>query len=178
LVEELARVAGDDLRCLRLSRATNVHLTIHFLGDLDEDLEAAVNNGLPAALDLAPFDITLERLGTFPNRRAPRVVWVDVNRGRHELTAIHRELGIRLRAAGVALESRPFTPHLTLARVRDGQERRARRVADRLSEVRVPVVSWHVAGITRFHSDLSGAAPRYVAVQPVALRPTSTAARE
>lgn len=178
MLAELARVAADDLPSLRVSRASNVHLTIHFLGNLDDDLEAAVTNELPATLDIAPFDIALDGLGTFPNGRAPRVVWVDVDAGRHELMAIHRELGVRLRAAGVALEDRPFTPHLTLARVRDGQERRARRVAERLSEVRVRSVRWHVTAITRFHSDLSGPAPRHVAVQHVALAPTSSAARE
>jgi RNA 2',3'-cyclic 3'-phosphodiesterase len=164
-------VAGDDLQALRLSRADNIHLTIHFLGNLDDDLEAAVMAGLPAAFQMPPFEIALGRLGAFPNARAPRVVWVDVNGGREELTSIHRELGTHLAAAGVALEARPFTPHLTLARVRVGQERRARRMTERLPEVQVPAVRWRVDGIKRFHSDLSGPAPRYDAVQHVALLP-------
>jgi 2'-5' RNA ligase len=178
LLTEIVRVAGDDSRALRLSRADNVHLTLQFLGNLDDDLEAAVRARLPAALSIAPFEIALGQLGTFPDARVPRVVWVDCAAGRGELVAVHRELTLCVKDAGVSLDTRPFTPHLTLARVRDGGGRRARRVADRLAQVRVPAIRWRVTAITRFHSDLSGPAPRYDAVQHVALRPPPGAGQD
>ena len=93
-----------------------------------------------------------------------------MEQGREELVAIHRELGRRLTAAGAAIEERPFTPHLTLARVRDGEQPRARRVAQRLALVPVPAIRWRLNEVTLYHSDLSGAAPRYEAVHHVALR--------
>lgn len=90
--------------------------------------------------------------------------------GRQELAAIHRELGGRVRASGVTIEDRPFSPHLTLARVRDAERRRVRRLPAELSRVPVSRIQWHVRDVTLYFSDLSGPAPRYDAAQRVALR--------
>ena len=104
--------------------------------------------------------------------------WVSIEEGRDETTAIHGELARRLNAAGIAIESRPFSPHLTLARVRDNEQRRARNVAHRLTDVQMPRVRWRVDHVTLYHSDLSGPAPRYEAVQQVLLRGSGDPRRE
>jgi RNA 2',3'-cyclic 3'-phosphodiesterase len=106
------------------------------------------------------------------------VFWVSLEDGRDEMTAIHGELGRRLNAAGIAIESRPFSPHLTLARVRDNEQRRARNVAQRLTDVQVPRIRWRVDQVTLYHSDLSGSAPRYEAVHHVPLRGSSDRRQE
>jgi 2'-5' RNA ligase len=170
LLAGMERVAASESSALRWSRAANVHLTLHFLGDVDEPRETRLRSQLEQPLAVPPFDVTLGRLGTFPPARPPRVFWVSIEDGRDELTAIHGELGRRLNAAGIAIESRPFSPHLTLARVRDNEQRRARNVAQRLTDVQVPRVRWRVDHVTLFHSDLSGPAPRYDAVQHVPVR--------
>jgi hypothetical protein len=54
--------------------------------------------------------------------------------------------------------------------VRDNEQRRARNVARRLTDVEVPRVRWRVDHVTLYHSDLSGPAPRYDAVQHVPVR--------
>jgi 2'-5' RNA ligase len=128
---------------------------------------------LGETLPVAPFDVALGHLGVFPPHGPPRVFWVAVERGREALSAIHRELGRRLTAAGVAIETRPFSPHLTLARVRDGEQARARRVAGRLGGIEVAAIGWRVDRVTLYHSDLSGPAPRYDVVRHVALSPPS-----
>ena len=176
LLSDLDRVAGNEARSLRPSRAANLHLTLHFLGNLDESREAALRSRLAEPLAAEPFDITLGEAGTFPHARAPRVFWVAVAEGREALTAIYRELGQRLTASGIAPDHRPFAPHLTLARVRDGEQPRARRIAERLPQVRVPAIRWPVTDVTLYHSDLSGPAPRYEAVQHVSLRASRAAA--
>ena len=99
--------------------------------------------------------------------------WVAVAQGSDALSEIHGELGRRLTAAGVAVEKRPFSPHLTLARVRDGEGQRARRVVERLANITVPPIRWRVHAVTLYHSDLSGPAPHYDAVRHLALRPPS-----
>jgi RNA 2',3'-cyclic 3'-phosphodiesterase len=178
LLAGLERVAAGESSALRWSRAANIHLTLHFLGDVDPPREAALRVQLEAPLATPPFDITLGQLGTFPPARPPRVFWAAVDEGRDEMIAIHAELGRRLNAAGIALEGRPFTPHLTLARARDSEQRRARKVAQRLTHVQVPRVRWRVDHVTLYHSDLSGPAPRYDAVQHVSLRGSAGGRRE
>src|SRR5262245_53105353 len=170
LLAGMERVAASESSALRWSRAANVHLTLHFLGDIDGPHEVRLRSELEPPLAVAPFDVKLGQLGTFPPARPPRVFWVSIDEGRDEMTAIHAELGRRLKAAGVAIESRPFSPHLTLARVRDHEQRRARNLAQRLTDVPVPRVRWRVDHVTLYHSDLSGPAPRYEAVQHVLLR--------
>ncbi len=178
LLGDFERVAADESTALRWSRAGNIHLTLHFLGDLDEARETAVRAQLDEPLATDPFDVTLGELGLFPPSGRPRVFWVAVEHGRRELLAIHAELSRRLVAAGVEIETRPFAPHLTLARVRDGHHQRARRVAERLRRVTVPSIQWPVSKVVLYHSDLSGPAPRYEAVQHVPLRGSPGTLRE
>ncbi|HYN05796.1 MAG TPA: RNA 2',3'-cyclic phosphodiesterase [Vicinamibacterales bacterium] len=172
LLADVEREAAEAGRALRFTKAPNIHLTMHFLGSLDEAREAEVLAQLGETLPAAPFDVALGHLGAFPPAGPPRVFWVAVEQGRDALADIHRQLGRRLTAAGVSIENRPFSPHLTLARVRDGEQHRARRVTERLARLTVAPIRWRVERVTLYHSDLSGPAPRYDAVRDVALRPS------
>jgi 2'-5' RNA ligase len=85
---------------------------------------------------------------------------------------LHDALRPRVVAAGVAVESRPFTPHLTLARVRDRDRRQARDAARRLDGLELPpAASWRVTRAVLMQSDLSGPRPRYAVVQQIACAP-------
>ena len=170
LLREIARELPDAAPALRWTPVANIHLTLHFLGNLDPVRQAAVRSRLNDPIATAPFDLTLGDLGTFPPAGSPRILWIAVREGRQELAAIHHELGVRLRAAGATIEDRPFSPHLTLARVRDAERRRVRRLSAELSRVPIPRVQWPVRDVTLYVSDLSGPTPRYDAVQRVALR--------
>jgi 2'-5' RNA ligase len=170
LLADVERLAAGESSALRWSRAANIHLTLHFLGDVDTAREASLRAQLVEPVAIPPFDVTLGEIGTFPPSRPPKVLWVALDEGRDEMVAVHRELGRRLRAAAFAPEDRPFAPHLTLARVRDGAQHRARQVARRLTGIPIARVRWRVDHVTLYHSDLSGPAPRYDAVQQVALR--------
>ena len=167
---EIERAAPDAARALRWTPVPNIHLTLHFLGDLDDAQQAAIRSQLNDPVAVAPFDLTLGELGTFPPSGPPRILWIAVHDGRQQLIAIHQELAVRVRAAGLQVEDRPFSPHLTLGRVRDAERQRARRLASGLNRVQIPPVTWHVGDVTLYYSDLSGPAPRYEAVQRVALR--------
>ena len=81
MLAAIERVAGAESSALRWSRAANIHLTLHFLGSLDEGHEANVRSHLGDALTAAPFDVMLGQLGTFPPARPPRVFWVRSGAG-------------------------------------------------------------------------------------------------
>jgi RNA 2',3'-cyclic 3'-phosphodiesterase len=97
----------------------NLHLTVWFLGEVSEPRASAVLDALRPPLDLEAFDLRLEGFGAFPPSGAPRVLWIGVTRGLEELAAAHDRIGMRLQPWGFPAEGRPYSAHLTIARVKD-----------------------------------------------------------
>ena len=167
--------AGDAASALRWTAPENLHLTLHFLGAFEAARLPALVEKLGDTLPVAPFDVTLGRLGVFPPRGALRTLWIAIDDGRDSLLRLHQELGSRLTRAGVAVEPRPLTPHLTLARARDRERRppgprptSAKAAVDRLSGLDVLGVTparWRVSHVALMNSDLSGPRPRYESIK-------------
>ncbi len=111
--------SGGDLKPVELE---NIHLTLKFLGDVDEGLLDEVKR-VVAGLNFEPFRMALAETGAFPNRRRPRVIWAGVSGGVEELAAIFRELEAGFVGRGVKREGRRFSPHITIGRVRSGRNR-------------------------------------------------------
>ena len=109
-------------RSVRWSVPENVHLTLHFLGDIDQDQVGPIAAELAAAARKHPsFELLLGGVGCFPNVRRPRVLWVGLLERNEVLTALQRDLGDLLRnAVGFTPDARPYAPHLTLGRVKKG----------------------------------------------------------
>ena len=139
--------------------ARNLHLTLHFLGEVDEARLPSLRDALAPGLDLAPPRVGLGGWGVFPPRGPARVVWLGATAGAATLASTHAELGRRLRGAGFATESRPFSPHLTVGRVKTP----AGLHWNRLTAARPiePVGEWNLAACTLFQSRLSPAGPAY-----------------
>jgi 2'-5' RNA ligase len=92
------------------------HVTIHFIGEVES--ASAIVAVMQEPLPVAPFDLRLATPGAFPGGGRPRVLWLGVRSPDRALEAVHRLVGERLERAGCAIESGPYTPHVTLARVR------------------------------------------------------------
>lgn len=96
------------------------HLTLAFLGDLESDCTEALAQGLDEALvDFEAFSFGVVGLGFFGPRGRPRVLWAGVEGPLDALTALHGRVRQVLQSLGLPLEERPFSPHITLGRVRD-----------------------------------------------------------
>lgn len=116
-----------------------VHLTLKFLGNVDEsklpDLAEALRrsvSGLPA------FRVSTGALGAFPNARSPRVIWVGLEGDLGALRVLHRAVEEALAPLGFPPEGRAFAPHLTLARLRETATPGDKaRLAQSLAEVRM-----------------------------------------
>ena len=113
-------------RAVRWTATPNIHLTLHFLGDVATDDIGKITAAMQAAASTAhPFTLRLGGLGCFPNTRRPRVIWVGVTERSHALAALHKALGQHLATTiDYAPEKRPFSPHLTLGRVKSGLPKR------------------------------------------------------
>jgi 2'-5' RNA ligase len=97
-----------------------IHLTLKFLGNIGQnqvaDIEEAISQ---ASQGVSPFQLQLGGLGAFPNLRRPRVIWVAMTGELESLLALQKGIDQALVPLGFAMESRPFTPHLTLGRLRE-----------------------------------------------------------
>ncbi len=147
-----------------------MHLTIRFLGEVDHVKREAVESALAAPLDTAAFTLTLGGAGAFPSGGAPRVIWLGIEQGLTDLKGLEREVSGRLAIfAGVPPDRHGFSPHLTLARVRDPQELR---LPAQLDSVARPGHSGTlIDAITLFESRLSPKGPTYTPLRRTPLQP-------
>jgi len=98
----------------------NIHLTLKFLGDIDVDSPEKIVKALEeAAGGLTSFNIEVRGLGVFPNMNRIQIIWVGLHGELEKLGQLQKRLETSLKLLGFPPENRPFTPHLTLARVRD-----------------------------------------------------------
>lgn len=95
-----------------------LHVTIRFLGEVEPDDVERLKPLLAPPIALAPFDIAWRGIGTFPNNRHPRALWLGVINGAAQLAAIEAEISKRVAGAAVELDDRALFPHLTLGRVK------------------------------------------------------------
>lgn len=139
-----------------------LHLTLRFIGEVDDSTGEQVIGALRQPIAEAPFVVRWEGLGAFPGRGAPRVLWVGIASGADRLARIESLVSARLEILGIPGDDRPYSPHLTLARVRDAVGLRTAKIFEglpaRLGET-------HVEAITLFQSKLSPKGPTYVALE-------------
>ena len=106
----------------RLVPPENWHLTLRFLGIVDEVTYERFLAGMNEIEDMSRFPIRLGSLGGFPNERKATVLWADVIEGVETLARLNEIAEEAARAAGLDPEERPYQPHLTLSRIRPPQD--------------------------------------------------------
>ena len=152
---------GPAASALRWIAADSLHLTLHFLGEVAPDQAPRLVDALRFRAAIPPFTLSLDRFGAFPPSGPPRTIWLGIGAGTDDVKRVHAELVRRLTALGFATESRPFSPHLTVARVRDQHRSRVRDVRATLASIAFPPIEWPVGQVLLYESDLSGPRPRY-----------------
>jgi 2'-5' RNA ligase len=159
----------DHLRATWVA-AENMHLTLQFLGEAKEEAIARIEKALKsAAQGVRAFDTIYRGAGAFPNAAKPRVLWAGVADGREPLIELARRAGEALTPLGFPPEERAFSPHLTLARIKDPQpSTRVQRVIDANKERTLGAA--HVARVVLFQSVLR---PQGAIYTPVGEAPLS-----
>lgn len=127
LKQRLGRNLTKDVR-ISWVQPSSIHLTIKFLGDIDESLVEPMRQAIEQVVKAHRIiHIPIERLGAFPHPQQPRVLWAGASaqweRGEDakRLAALHGSVEEGCELLGVAREGRPLTPHLTLARIKAGE---------------------------------------------------------
>ncbi len=142
LTEELS---GRGVRASWARRST-LHLTLKFLGDVEEtELREVVDAVARASSGVSSFGFETRSLGAFPSPRRPRVLWVGVE-PEVELFALHKALEDELAELGFPRERRRFHPHVTMGRIREPRAESIQEVLDELvaPEERVEVLEVRV----------------------------------
>ncbi|WP_224959112.1 RNA 2',3'-cyclic phosphodiesterase [Geomonas subterranea] len=94
-----------------------IHLTLRFLGDVLPETAALLKKHL-AAIDFAPFPLAMRGVGHFPPHGHPRVVWAGLEES-GPLLILQRQIEAAVAGVGIARDERGFSPHITLARIKE-----------------------------------------------------------
>lgn len=153
-----------DPRDVKWVAPENMHLTLKFLGDTPASRLSEIEAALQAACAAhAPFEISIEGRGCFPNFQRPRVIWVAVRDRGQALARLQADIERTVAPLGWPTEERGFSPHLTLGRVARGASRDAEATIGRAVEKSVveQIGVQRVAGVSLMRSDLQPSGPIY-----------------
>jgi len=115
-VDNLRKSIGDSVRWVPVH---NIHLTLKFLGDVSPANVDLLTQMLRTEADSCPsFGISISGLGSFPNSKRPRVLWVGIQ-APAGLEALQRGIESATARLGYEADTRPFSPHLTIGRVKE-----------------------------------------------------------
>jgi len=180
LDESLQRFLGEIIRRmvrelpgLRWVDPAGIHLTLAFLGELDDQQLAEATQAAELSTRLIPsFEYRLSHPGIFGSPRQPRVIWIGVEEPSGNLQLLHHQLNLELAQRGFEIDTRPFAPHLTLARIKaplrpEEQQRLQRLLAVQDRQPRSPLV--RVRHLSVMKSELMRAGARYTSLKDVPL---------
>lgn len=179
LARVIHRLAGSLASRISWTRPGNAHVTLKFLGNVDEARLPALVDAL-RGVDFAPFALALGPAGSFPppnmqaggrtggrtGRGRPRALWLGLARGGAQSVRLAAQVERALLPLGFAPGVRAFTPHVTLGRVKDVKNAQDAQAGDDWGEVERACAreSWPAAEVSRFvlwRSDLGPGGPRY-----------------
>lgn len=116
---QTASLRKESGRAVRWVDMKNIHLTLTFLGEVSgANLDLLTQTLRAECAQTASFTVSVEGLGCFPNPRRPRVLWIGLV-APPELSRLQRHVEASTTRLGYAPEDKPFSPHLTIGRVRE-----------------------------------------------------------
>jgi 2'-5' RNA ligase len=159
-VERICETLRPKMPELKWIRADQLHLTVRFLGPVEEIKVPGLSQSLTRSLHgFKPFVLTLSTLGAFPDASHCRVLWFGVALGREECMGLRRRMDEVLVSSGFPKEGRAYEPHLTLARSRSNRSPICLNSAEtKTSKVEM---GHRVEEVILFRSDLSSTGPEY-----------------
>jgi len=171
-LQDKLKGSGADVRWVNPG---NIHLTLRFLGEINEESLGKVDGMIREVAKGKPkIKVNLSGLGLFPDTNHPKVIWAGVKEGDSEIKIIAKEIEEKLLGLGIPKEERPFSSHITIGRVKSSvNKERLLEGLDRLEgEFREKGFDFAADKITIFKSSLLCGGPVYEALKEITLKDT------
>lgn len=154
------RMSHPDVR-VSWVRPNRMHLTLRFLGDIDDlQCESLCGALRDAYRGQAAFELTLAGIGAFPNLQRPSVVWAGISPLGGPLAQTQHVAEVAAQAVGIAPDRKPYAPHLTIGRIRD-ESNGALLTPALIAEKAFACGAFTVSSVSLWKSDLRAVAPQY-----------------
>jgi 2'-5' RNA ligase len=152
------------------TRPEGIHLTLKFLGEVSEANVPDIMNGLRRAAEgTGPFRLDVVGIGTFPNPRNARVVWVGLSGDIEKLSRLQAGVEEAISSIGFERDERPFTPHLTLGRIKYIRSRdKWLKALEEVKDIRLP--GFDVSTVSLMKSELKPSGAVYTEMGRVELK--------
>jgi 2'-5' RNA ligase len=165
LQTELRRAGAD----VGWTKPENLHLTLNFLGEVDERRIAEVKKAcIDLAAEFQPFTLILNDTSVFPNARQPRVLWAGLSGEVEQVAEMHKRLNERLALIGFKSEDKKFQPHLTIGRLKSNKK--IRELLALADAHRIPALSFLITEIVLMKSELHPAGAIYTPISKATLK--------
>jgi RNA 2',3'-cyclic 3'-phosphodiesterase len=153
--------------------ADSIHLTLKFLGNISLDTVPKVRDVMEeASLYVPSFQIGINGLGVFPNLNHVQIIWAGVSGDLARLIELQKNIDSGLEKLGFTPESRPFTAHLTLARIRDEASNTERDIAGKMvNAVQFEAGNFKVESVSLIKSELRREGPLYTRIASIPFLP-------
>ncbi len=166
VIQQVAQLLPD----IRWVDPASIHLTLAFLGELTDGELAGVKHAVAsAAKQSQPFTYRLTRPGSFGSPRQPRVIWMGIEESSGNLNRLHDILNKELARRNFAVEKRPFSAHLTLARIKaplsPGELQQLQFILAEPPQSLLSQERYDAHYVTIMKSDLSRAGAQYTSLQ-------------
>lgn len=138
-----------------------IHLTIKYLGETSPEKIPEIKRRVQAAALLSDaFSLSLGKVGAFPNLTRPRVLWLDLEDSSGQLEPLWRRIDAEMTPLGYPSETRKFSPHLTLGRIKSPKG--AKKLKNAILETpRLEADPIEVSAVSLYESQLTPKGPIY-----------------
>ncbi len=165
-IQEKLKAAGADVSW---TRPEGMHLTLKFFGEIEDKRIPKIEKALDAVVDGIPtFTLSVSGMGTFPDMRRPRVIWIGLKEDGGNLLRLQKGVEEELKKTGFPSEDRRFTPHITLGRIRSNKN--TDKLLRLIEEEKVEELgSFDVSGVHLIKSELKPAGAEYTELYSIIL---------
>jgi 2'-5' RNA ligase len=121
-IEKLVRSFRSHEDGVNWVETKNLHITLKFLGDVSlNDLPQLISTITQSVQQIDSFDLAIHGIGVFPNWESPKTIWIGCREGSERLKQLAESINEGLIPLGFPIESRRFSPHLTIGRIKKAQ---------------------------------------------------------
>jgi len=165
-IKELIRDLKNSGANIKIVEPENMHITLKFLGDTDEELIEKIKEIMKkSVVNIDPFELKLKSTGVFPNENYIKVIWVGLEQY-EKIKEIAKTIDEKLSKIGFKKEKREFSPHLTIGRLRSGKNKdKILHILNKYKDAEFN--SFKIKSIKLIKSELTSKGPIYTTLEEV-----------